>query len=80
MAMAASRPGLNPLDNLMGNHIESYAPQASFEASSTPQYPLGMVFAREKVVEFDAAMEVDTEIEANLCRTPRCVARFTTND
>jgi hypothetical protein len=79
-ASVAPGPNLNPLDDLIGNHVESCAPQASVEASSPQQSPLEVAFAQEQAVELDAAMEIDPEIEANLCKVHRCIAGFRTND
>ena len=80
MAGIASRPNLNPLDDLIGNHVESYAFQASVEALSTQQSPLDVAFAQEQVDELDTAMEIGPEIEANLCKVHRCMVRSRTND
>jgi len=80
MAAIASGPNLNPLDDLIGNHTESWAPQASLEALSTQQPPLEVAFAQGEVVELDAAMEIEPEIEANLCKIHQYTAGFRTND
>lgn len=68
MAVIATGPNLNPLDDLIGNHVESCATQAPIEASSTQQSPLEAAFAQEHMVELDAAMEIEPEIETNLCK------------
>ncbi|KAH8745168.1 ankyrin repeat-containing domain protein [Hyaloscypha finlandica] len=61
--MSAIASGLSPHPPC--NPVEFQGPQAYFEAPSTQQPPLGMVFAEEPLHELDAAMEVEPEIDTN---------------
>lgn len=72
IAAIASEPNLNPLDDIVGDHVDSDAFQAYVEASSIQQPPLDVVFAQEQVVELDTAMEFEPDSEANLCKVHRC--------
>jgi hypothetical protein len=76
--MAAIASGLSPHPPC--NPVEFQGPQAYFEAPSTQQPPLGMVFAEEPLHELDAAMEVEPEIDTNFCKIHPCMIVFQTND
>lgn len=68
MAAIASEPNLNSLDNLISNPVEFHAPQAYFKALPTQQPPLDMEFVQEPLYGLNAAMEMEPEIEADLCK------------
>lgn len=76
MAAIASGLNLHPLCN----PVQVHAPQTFPGASSIQQPPLGMAFAEEPLDELDAAMEVELEIDPNLCKIRPCMAVFRTND
>jgi hypothetical protein len=80
MAAIASGPDPNPLDDLIDNHVESYAFQAHVEALSTHKSSLNVAFGQEQGCEFDTAMEIQPEIEANLCKVDRCMVGSRTNN
>ncbi|KAH8803035.1 ankyrin repeat-containing domain protein [Xylogone sp. PMI_703] len=62
----ASRPSLDPLDDLMGNSMELYGTQAHVDVVPTQQSPLYMDFISEQGAELDTDMElIESRIEDN---------------
>jgi hypothetical protein len=60
--------------------VEFHAPQADIEASLAQQAPLEVVFAEEPQYGFDTAMEIEPEIDADLCKVHPYIAVFRAND
>jgi hypothetical protein len=67
MASIASGAHVSPLDDLIDNHVEFQAFQAYAEAFPIQQ-PLDVLFAQEQMDEVDTAMDIEPEIEANICK------------
>lgn len=80
MTAIASGLNLNRLNDLIDNHVDSCTPQASAQESSTEEASFEVAFAQGRLVELDAAMEIEPEIENNLCRIYRCVPGLRTNN
>lgn len=79
MVAIASGLDLNTPGNLINNHVELHAPQAYCQESSTQQPPFEVALAEEPLFGFDAAMEMEYEIDADSCKMHPCIAVFRTN-
>jgi hypothetical protein len=80
MAAIASERNAHPLSSLMNNPVDFHAPQAYFEASSTPQSLFEVALAEEHLYVLDTDMEMEPEVEADSCKIHHALLCRTNNE